>query len=125
MDSRFPEINPSSLIDLGRLNRQADKHLINWARWMRRYEVGIGYRHRSTLLIGDGVEPDDSSLDDVDSYTARISDAVIESLELIHRCAIHNVYLNSVFSFKRLDPIATFLDAAELFWVKAQRRGLT
>lgn len=119
------EINPTALIDLNRLDRGADHHLRNWARWMRSCEYGIGYRDRAQMLTGCGSDTFDDMLDRQDRTDARIADAVIESLDVLHKCAIHNVYMNSVFTFKRLDPLVVFLDAAEAFWAKAQKRGLT
>lgn len=92
---------------------------------MRSCEYGIGYRDRAIVLAGGGAETSDDVMERKDRNDANIADAAIESLDVLHKCAIHNVYLNSIFTFKRLDPLTVFLDAAEAFWTIAQKKGLT
>lgn len=111
--------HPQEMIDPA-----ADWHLKNWARWMRNYEVGIGFKHRSVALVGYGSDTFDDMLEEKDRWDAKIANAVIGSMDMIHQAAIHNVYLADVWRF-RGDPITIFLEAADLFWKMGQRRGLT
>ena len=113
------EIDPRSLVD-----QIADYHLSNWARWMRQYEERIGYDHESAVI---GNYTASTSIDDMydskDKNDAKISNAVIESLQPIQQVAIHNVYLNSVWRYKG-DLNAVFVEAVARFWEMGQKRGL-
>ena len=113
------EIDPRSLVD-----QIADYHLSNWARWMRQYEERTGYDHESAVV---GNYTASTSIDDMydskDKNDAKISNAVIESLQPIQQVAIHNVYLNSVWRYKG-DLEAIFVEAVAAFWVLGQKRGL-
>lgn len=114
----FRGVDPRALIDRG-----ADWHLSNWAAWTERYSLRIGYSRHSPLLRSDASASFDELVEREDAKSARVCDAVIDSLPPIHRAAIHNVYLLSVFRH-RGDPLSVFVEAAEAFWRLAQRRGL-
>ena len=113
------EIDPRSLVD-----QIADYHLSNWARWMRQYEERIGFDHESAVI---GNYTASTSIDDMydskDKNDAKISNAVIESLQPIQQVAIHNVYLNSVWRYKG-DLNTIFVEAVAKFWEMGQKRGL-
>lgn len=112
--------DPTTLIDPA-----AHYHLGNWARWMRNYDVGIGYKHKSAGFssgrTGDTIEDWE---EDGLRHEARISDAVIGSMEVRYQAAIYNVYLASVWRF-RGDPTEIFIEAVSRFWELAQKRGLS
>lgn len=117
--TRTAEIDPRGLVD-----QIADYHLSNWARWMRQYEERTGYDHESAVV---GNYTASTSIDDMydnkDKNDAKISNAVIESLQPIQQVAIHNVYLNSVWRYKG-DLNAVFVEAVARFWDMGQKRGL-
>ena len=115
--------DPAVLINNGLLERGADHHLRNWARWMRGYQVGMGYDHASAVVKGYGSDSFDEMVERKERNDARVANAVIDSLTLIQQLSIRNVYLNDVARF-RGDPVAVFVDAAAAFWVLAQRRDL-
>ena len=119
-----PDINPDMFIESGLLDRAADFHLRNWARWMRIFQVGKGYDNKSTVITGYGSDTFQDMLDRKEREDAKIANAAVESLAMHHQCSIHNVYLANVWRF-RGDPVEVFLEAAKLFWINAARRGLT
>ena len=91
---------------------------------MRQYEEHIGYDHESAVI---GNYTASTSIDDMydskDKNDAKISNAVIESLQSLHQVAIHNIYLNSVWRYKG-DLNAIFVEAVAKFWELGQKRGL-
>lgn len=106
------------------IDPRADWHLANWANWMRRPCLRLGYPSSSKVVrscAGDTWE--DWEGDDA-HYCATVSDAVIDGLLPIHQAAIQNVYLVAVWRH-RGDPAQVFVEAAAEFWKRAKRKGLT
>lgn len=114
----FRGIDPRTVI-----NRDADWHLNNWATWTEQYSLKIGFKGSSAVVCSRSSTSFDEMIEDKDTEDANVCDAVIDSLEPIHRAAIHNVYLRSIFRF-RGDPLQVFVEAVERFWVLAQKRGI-
>lgn len=114
--------------ELDRLRRllpvPADRHLANWASWARHYRVETGYRNRSTGLSGAGVSSAEDMEIECDAWAAEIADAVIDTMPIEMRNAIAAVYAGGAWHL-RADLLApTLIDAAEVFWTRAKRRGL-
>lgn len=118
--------DPYQLIDLGLLDRDADKHLRNWAEWHLGYRGKTrGYDHNSSVVRSPSSSSVDDMLDRMDTENARICDAVIDSLTGRQQSSIHNVYVADVWKFRGSDdPVGMFIEAAAAFWAMAQRRGL-
>lgn len=115
------KMNPRDMI-----HSRADWHLDNWRKWMRGYSYSSGYPTRSSMFNSGGISGDDAFdnlCQDADTQAARIIDSIIDGLEQRQQCAIHNIYLASVWRF-RGDPVEIFCDAVEQMWRKAQVRGL-
>ena len=100
----------------------ADWHLRNWARWMRVYDVGLGFRNRTAGLESGRMSSTIEDWEiDADRQSARVADAAIGSLCRAHQKAINHAYLAARHAEQGVD----FLDAVARFWELAQKRGLT
>lgn len=109
------------------IDPRADWHLDNWRDWMRMDRYGNGFPKSSHIFASGGISGEDAfdcMVESADKQTAKLADAVISDLEPRYQCAIHNVYLGSVWRF-RGDPAAIFVDAVAEFWGKARRLGLS
>jgi len=99
-----------------------DYVLVIWARWMRGYQAGIGFRNRSVgLETGGNSQTFDAMCEDADRALAKATNAAIEDLPPAQECAIHNAYLGAVWRFPR-DNYAQTLEAAKLSVVIGLRR---
>lgn len=102
-----------------------DRHLASWAQWARRYCFEVGYQDRSTGISGAGTSSFEDLEAGVDAWAAEIADAVIDSLPITARNAIETVYAAGRSWKLRDDLLApTLIEAAEVFWQRAKRRGL-
>lgn len=62
---------------------------------------------------------------EVDAWSAEIADAVIDTMSIEMRNAIAAVYAGGAWHL-RVDLLApTLVEAAEVFWMRAKRRGLS
>ncbi len=102
----------------------ADRHLDNWARWTRAYRGVSGHRGRSAGLSGTGLSSAEDLEAECDAWTAEIADSVIDVLPIHLRNAIAAVYANGRWQLRDDLLAPTLIEAAEVFWVKAKRRGL-
>lgn len=104
-------------------NVRADWHLSNWAEYMRRGSVGVGYPSKSIGMANNSgrIHTFDDLAADVDDYSARVTDRIINDMPTRAGCAIHHHYLSSVYRFS--EPVA-IEDAVEQFWVMATKAGL-
>ncbi|MCX7161492.1 MAG: hypothetical protein NT083_00330 [Rhodocyclales bacterium] len=104
---------------------QIDRHLANWARWARGYRVETGHRSRSVGFSGTGVSSAEDMEHECDTWAAEIADAVIDTLPIVSRNAIAAVYAGGRGWTLRLDLLdAALIEAGDLFWQRARRRGL-
>jgi hypothetical protein len=107
---------------------RADFHLANWGVWSRGYRPVTGFSdHTPGLRNMSGcaaAEYGDHLYESEFGHWAEITDVVIDSLDLIHRIAISNLYEASVANFPRGDFEDRVVIAARLFWDKATRQGL-
>lgn len=101
-----------------------DSHLANWARWSLTYRHGLGHRKCSSGFAGAGVTSIEDLEDAVDSQAGRVADAIIDVLPIEARMAIAAVYAGGSWRL-RLDLLdSALVEAAELFWQHAKRKGL-
>lgn len=101
----------------------ADRHLANWADWSRRYRVGIGYGHKSAAFAGGGMDVEDLERQ-VDAWSARATDAVLDGLPIHLRRAVEAVYAGANWNLRTELLDASLIEAAELFVQRAKRKGL-
>lgn len=102
-----------------------DRHLANWASWARHYRFETGHRRRSAGFSGVGVSSAEDMEHECDAWTAEIADAVMDTLPIIARQAIEAVYAGG--RGWKLRPgllDAALVEAGDLFWQRAKRRGL-
>lgn len=101
-----------------------DRHLENWAGWIRAYRVARGYSKRASVLSNGGVSQgfDDLCLE-VDQMAAAIADAVIDELPIHHRVAISLIYVSDHPRLSRSVETDLLAGVSE-FWRRALRRGL-
>ena len=102
---------------------RASWHLENWADYMHTGAVVQGYKRKVSLFASGNSHSFEDLTDAVDNQTARDSDTVIGDMPPRLSCAIHNVYLASVWRF-RGDFENTFKEAIKDFWDRAERKGL-
>lgn len=102
----------------------ADRHLDNWARWSRAYRGQVGHRKRSAGFASGGLSSVEDMEAECDAWSAEIADAVIDVLPIHLRNAIAAVYANGRWQLRDELLAPTLIEAAEVFWVKAKRRGL-
>ncbi len=103
----------------------ADRHLANWASWARHDRFEAGYRNRSTGFSGAGVSSAEDMEAECDAWAAEIADAVIDTLPIVSRNAIEAVYACGRGWTLRHDLLDDALvEAGDLFWQRAKRRGL-
>jgi hypothetical protein len=102
-----------------------DRHLANWAIWARHYRVEAGYRNRSAGFSGAGITSAEDMEAECDAWAAEIADAVIDTLPIQSRQAIEAVYAGGrgwTLRHELLD--VALVEAGDLFWQRAKRRGL-
>lgn len=102
-----------------------DRHLANWSSWARHYRVEIGHRSRSIGFSGTGMSSSEDLEAEVDAWAAEIAEAVIDTLPIVARNAIQAVYAGGrgwTLRHELLD--AALVEAGDLFWQRAKRRGL-
>lgn len=105
---------------------RADFHLSNWGRWRRGYYGPMGYGSKSAGFAGGGYSRDFEDIEEeADSYAAKVSDAIIEGLDVLDKVALQHVYEASVWRFARLSLEDRLVEAAGRFWIMACKRGLT
>lgn len=105
---------------------RADFHLANWGRWRRGYYGPQGYGSNSAGFSGGGYSRDFVDMEEeADSYAAKVSDAIIDGLDVLDKVAIQHVYEASVWRFARISLEDRLTAAASRFWVLALKRGLT
>jgi hypothetical protein len=107
---------------------RADFHLDNWGRWRRAYVGTRGYDKRSAGLSSGGISGNDAFehlCEDLDEYSAEVSDVAIDELPVIQRIAIQHVYEASVWTFARGNLDSVLMDGVKTYWAKASRRDLT
>lgn len=101
-----------------------DRHLANWAAWSRAFRGVSGHRRRSAGLSGTGLSSAEDMEAECDAWSAEIADAVIDMLPIHLRNAIAAVYAGGCWHL-RADLLApTLIEGAEVFWLKARRKGL-
>lgn len=73
---------------------------------------------------GAGMSSADDMECECDAWAAEIADAVIDAMPIEMRNAIAAVYAGGAWHLRAdlLEP--TLVEAAEVFWVRAKRRGL-
>lgn len=105
-----------------------DFHLSNWGSWRRGYAGVRGHPSRSTGLENMGgcacAEAADHVYERELGWWAEVSDAIIHEMSIAHRIAIANLYEAAVWQFPRGNFEETVIEAARLFWVMAQKKGL-
>ena len=102
-----------------------DRHLANWAIWARHYRIETGHRSRSTGFSGAGMNSAEDMEAECDAWAAEIADAVIDTLPIVARQAIETVYAGGRGWTLRHDLLgAALIEAGDLFWQRAKRRGL-
>lgn len=105
-----------------------DFHLANWGDWRRGYFGVQGHASHATCLenMGGCASPDasDHVYERELGWWAEVSDAIIQEMAIHHRIAISNVYEAAVWKFNRGNLEDVLIDAAVLFWEKAEKRGL-
>lgn len=103
----------------------AEIHLDNWARYMRSAHGGRGYPSRAAGFSTGGVVSGDA-FDDLcevaDLRSAMVSEAIIDSLEAIHRdalCLYKGLLRNWMHSAQKDEAIRSAICA---FWIVGKRR---
>jgi len=106
-----------------------DRNLSNWGAWRRTGQYVRGYPTHSTILENLGgcasADASDHVYEAQNNWRAKVADAVIDALEMQHRVAISHVYEAAVWEFKRRTIEEVLAEAVEIFWKKAQVKGLT
>lgn len=106
-----------------------DRNLANWGTWRRSEEYVKGYPTHSTILENIGgcasADASDHVYEAQNNWRAKVADAVIDSLEKQHKMVISHVYEAAVWEFKQRAIEDVLVEAAALFWDKAQAKGLT
>jgi len=107
----------------------ADRNLSNWGAWRRSGQYVRGYPTHSTFLENLGgcasADASDHVYEAQNNWRAKVADAVIDSLEKQHKMVISHVYEAAVWEFKQRAIEDVLVEAAALFWDKAQAKGLT
>lgn len=106
---------------------RADWHLHVWSVWCTHAYGVAGYDRRSKGLATGGISGDDAFdhlCEEVDGYAARVADAVVDGLPVHLRLAIEATYCGGSWRNRPNVLDATLVEAAELFWLRAKRRGL-
>lgn len=107
----------------------ADRNLSNWGDWRRTGQYVRGYPTHSTILENLGgcasAEASDHVYEAQNNWRAKVADAVIDALEIQHKMAISHVYEASVWKLELGAIDDVLVEAAALFWDKAQAKGLT
>ncbi len=103
-----------------------DRCLKNWADWQQGYRMTRGLPdHATGINTGTRCASADSG-DHIYEATlgsqARICDVIIRELTVRHRSAIEHVYTGLAVTMRDLD--GTLVEAAAIFWERAQRRGV-
>ena len=106
-----------------------DRNLANWGTWRRSGQYVRGYPTHSTMLENIGgcasADASDHVYEAQNNWRAKVADAVIDELELKHKIAISHVYEASVWKLELGAIEDVLVEAAALFWDKAQAKGLT
>ena len=106
-----------------------DRNLSNWGAWRRTGQYVRGYPTHSTILENLGgcasADASDHVYEAQNNWRAKVADAVIDELELQHKIAISHVYEASVWKLELGAIDDVLVEAAALFWDKAQAKGLT
>lgn len=106
-----------------------DRNLANWGTWRRSGQYVRGYPTHSTILENLGgcasADASDHVYEAQNNWRAKVADAVIDSLEKQHKIAISHVYEASVWKLELGAIEDVLVEAAALFWDKAQAKGLT
>jgi hypothetical protein len=89
-----------SATDGGEDDKRLDWMLENWAHWMRQRVTPRGFPTKSVGLRSVGGADFESMVDAVDVRLARAIDAIIDSLPLNERTAVHHVWLASVWRLR-------------------------
>ena len=102
-------------------NVRADWHLSNWADFMQRGEVTIGYPRKSIGIASQSgrIHTFDDLANEVDDYSARVADRIINDMPPRLSCAIHNEYFATVWR-----NVAPLDEAIADFWARAEKAGL-
>lgn len=75
--------------------------LRNWSAWMRAYEPVDAYpAHSAVLSTGGASQTFEVMCEALDAWLAKATDAAIQDLSAVQRCAIHHEYLSAVFRFR-------------------------
>ena len=108
---------------------EVDRNLSNWGTWRRSGQYVRGYPTHSTFLENLGgcasADASDHVYEAQNNWRAKVADAVIDSLEKQHKIAISHVYEASVWKLELGAIDDVLVEAAALFWDKAQAKGLT
>lgn len=108
---------------------EVDRNLSIWGAWRRGGQYVRGYPTHSTFLENLGgcasAEASDHVYEAQNNWRAEVADAVIDALEIQHKIAISYVYEEAVWEFKRRKIEDVLVEAVEVFWGKAKKRGLT
>lgn len=98
--------------------------LAEWARWMRRDEVGRGYPSRAAgLATGGASEHFDDLVERADLITVRAVDAAVRSLSHELQAAVAHVWLAAVYRLRRPAMVA-YQEALGLLEVEMRKRGV-
>lgn len=93
--------------------QRLDFHIGNWARWMRSGEHVQGYKHGAAGCVGGGYCGDfDDMVAAVDRRCAVIMDTLITDLPPAQSCAVHHLWINSVYRFRPTHPFQETYDRA-------------
>lgn len=107
----------------------ADRNLALWGAWRRGGQYVRGYPTHSTMLENIGgcasADASDHVYEAQNNWRAKVADAVIDALEIQHKMAISHVYEASVWKLELGAIDDVLVEAAALFWDKAQAKGLT
>ena len=100
-------------------------HLENWATWQRSYHIGLGMPGRASCMASTGLTDFQDMCEAGDSYAAKATDAVLESLTPAQRGAIERNYgICSVYLFPRHNYIDMLRCAMERLPALLSAQGL-
>lgn len=98
-------------------------HLSNWAAWMQRGNGVLGYKILAVYGANGSRHLQDWE-EEMDDYCARATDACLQDLEPVERCAVEHQWLQAVFRFRPGVFDASLSSAAEKLKKFLDRKGI-
>lgn len=98
--------------------------LADWADWMRSEKVGAGYPEKSAGFVTGGISCWDDLEDEGSAYACNATDAAIETLDVVSKVAISEVWLGCGWTMRRLDLEDVAVAAMQPLWRALMTKGV-